>query len=107
VSQESIELFHRITEAANAPAMAEQALGPLLAPDYRIENIVTAVTDKTYYGVAGCLEWFDEMSEAFAAGARYEAEAIIADGEDFVVGRMAFVGTGARSAAHCACAGSP
>jgi hypothetical protein len=41
------------------------------------------------------VEWFNDMSEAFAEGARYELEKIIAERDDFVVGRMAFVGTGA------------
>jgi ketosteroid isomerase-like protein len=99
VSQQNVDLFCRITEAANIPEEAESLLAPLLAPEYRIENIVTAVTDKTYYGTAGSLEWFDDLSEAFAAGARYELEKIIAEGDDFVVGRVAFVGTGARSGA--------
>jgi hypothetical protein len=53
------------------------------------------VTDKTYYGPAGCLEWLDDMSEAFSEGARYEIEAIIADSDDFVVSRIAFVRSGA------------
>jgi ketosteroid isomerase-like protein len=39
------------------------------------------------------------MSDAFAEGARHEVEAIVAHGDDFVVGRMAFLGTGARSGA--------
>lgn len=88
-----------MTALANVNPPEPSLFEPLLTPDYRIENIVTAVTDKTYYGASGCLEWLGDMSEAFAAGARYEMEAIIADGDDFVVTRMAFVGTGARSGA--------
>jgi hypothetical protein len=49
-----------MTEVANVPEQAESLLAPLLAPEYRIENIVTAVTDKTYYGAAGCVEWFTD-----------------------------------------------
>jgi ketosteroid isomerase-like protein len=99
MSQENVELVRRMTEAANDPHASESLFAPLLAPGYRIENIVTAVTDKTYYGAAGCLQWFRDMSEAFAEGARYEIEAIIADTDEFVVSRMAFVGRGARSGA--------
>ena len=39
------------------------------------------------------------MADAFASGVRWEMEAVIADAHDFVVSRMAFVGTGARSGA--------
>ena len=100
-----MELFRRLAEVANVPEDtnvpedAESLLAPLLAPEYRIEAVVTAVTDKTYYGAAGCVEWFNDLSDAFAEGARPEVEAIIADGDDFVVGRMAFFGAGARSGA--------
>ena len=102
MSQENVELFRRLTavaEVANVPEEAESLLTPLLAPEYRVEAVVTAVTDKTYYGTAGCVEWFNDLSDAFAEGVRYEVEAIIAHGDDFVVGRVAFVGTGARSGA--------
>jgi SnoaL-like protein len=99
MSRENVQLVRRMTEVANAPHTSESLFAPLLAPRYRIENTVTAVTDKTYYGAAGCVQWLDDMSEAFSEGARYEIEAIIADAEDFVVSRMAFVGSGARSGA--------
>jgi hypothetical protein len=89
-----------LTEATNISRGADESVvAPLVAPEFRGENIVTAVTDKTYCGVAGCLEWFNDMSDAFAEGARLEIEAIIADTDDFAVARLAFVGTGARSGA--------
>jgi ketosteroid isomerase-like protein len=95
MSHENVEIFRRTVEAINARDVSEA----LMAPDFRIENVVTAVTDKTYYGAAGTLEWLNDMSDAFGEGARYEVEEIIADGEDFVVGRVVFVGSGARSGA--------
>jgi ketosteroid isomerase-like protein len=72
----------------------------IIAPSFRIENVVTAVTDKTYRGAAGCIEWWRDLSDTFAAGAQYEVEAIIAETDDLVVGRMAIAGTGARSGAR-------
>jgi ketosteroid isomerase-like protein len=99
VSQENVELVRRMLAATDTDDVAKH-LAPLLAPDYRIENIVTAVTDKTYHGVPGCLEWMRDMSDAFAPGARYELEAVIADTDELVVTRMAFVGTGAHSGAE-------
>jgi len=98
VSDQNVHLFRRMVDAVTARD-PETQLAPLLAPDYHIDNIVTAVTDKTYNGVPGCLEWLQDMSEAFAPGARYEMEALVADTEEFVVTRMAFVGVGARSGA--------
>jgi hypothetical protein len=100
VSQENVELFRRIIDAANLPpGEVETVLTPLLVPGLRMENATTAVTDKTYYGVAGCLEWRADLAEGFAPGARHEVEEIIADTDDFVVGRQASIGTGARSGA--------
>jgi hypothetical protein len=96
VSRENVELMQRITEAVNAPDPGP-LLAPLLAPGYYIENIVTAVTDKTYYGVAGCLEWWEDTVEAFAPRPRYELEEVIAQNDDLVVARLAFIGKGAQS----------
>jgi hypothetical protein len=96
MSEENVDLYRQFGEALNSREGVPEAF---LAPEFRIENIVTAVTDKTYYGAAGCREWYDDTSDAFAEGARCEIEAIIADRDDFVVARLAFVGTGARSGA--------
>ena len=98
MSQEAVELFRRLMETVNVPE-PEAVIAPLVAPNFRIENTATAVTDKTYHGVAGCLEWRNDLPEGFAEGVRFEVEAIITDGDDFVVGRVALVGTGARSGA--------
>jgi ketosteroid isomerase-like protein len=100
VSEENVEIFRRMTEAAHVPEPNEATIAPFIAPDYRIENVVTAVSDKTYHGAAGCLEWWRDLSDTFAAGARYELEAIIAETDDLVVGRMAIAGSGARSGAR-------
>ena len=99
MSQENVEAFRRMTEVLNASPTDPSMIEPSLDSEYRIDNIVTAVTDKTYYGAAGIVEWFSDMADAFALGPRWEMEAVIADAYDFVVARMAFVGTGARSSA--------
>jgi ketosteroid isomerase-like protein len=99
VSEENVELIRRVTQIFNVARGDESSLVPLLAPGFRIDNIVTAVTDKTYVGAAGYIEWYDEIADAFAEGMRFEIEAIIADRDDFVVARLAFVGTGVRSGA--------
>jgi ketosteroid isomerase-like protein len=103
VLQENVETarnaMERFIATVNVAHGDESLLAPMLAPGFRIDNIVTAVTDKTYLGAAGCIEWYDDTADAFAEGVRCEIEAIIADRDDFVVARLAFVGTGARSGA--------
>jgi hypothetical protein len=96
VSQENVEIYRRIVEAFNTSDGVPDAL---LAPDFRIENIVTAVTDKTYYGVAGCAEWLNDLTEAYGEEPRFEIEKIVAERDDFVIARVALAGTGARSGA--------
>jgi ketosteroid isomerase-like protein len=63
------------------------------------ENTSTAVTDKTYRGAEGVREWIADFFEAFDQDVRYEIEEIVADGDDFVVSVVRFVGRGARSGA--------
>jgi hypothetical protein len=100
MSQENVELFLRIIDAANLPTdEIAGVLAPLLVPGLRMDNATTAVTDRTYYGVEGCLEWRADLAEGFAPGVRFEVEEILADAEDFVVGRQVLVGTGASSGA--------
>jgi hypothetical protein len=100
MSRENVELFRRIIDAANLPeSEIEGVLEPLLVPDVRMENATTAVTDKTYFGLAGCLEWRADLAEGFAPGMRFETEEILAESEDFVIGRQALIGTGAISGA--------
>jgi ketosteroid isomerase-like protein len=99
VSEENLELIRRVTQIFNVAQRDESSLAPLLTPGFRIDNIVTAVTDKTYLGAAGYIEWWGEMADAFAEGMRFEIEAIIADRDDFVVARLAVAGTGVRSGA--------
>lgn len=95
MSQENVEIYRRITAAFDAREVPEA----LLAPEFRMENIVTAVSDKTYWGVAGVREWISEAFDVLAEGTRLVVEEIIADGDEFVVGRVALVGSGTHSGA--------
>jgi ketosteroid isomerase-like protein len=95
VSQETVDLACRCGEAINAGEVPEG----LLAPDFVMVNASTAVTDKTYYGPSGVLEWTRDIFEAFDAQARFEIERVLADGENFVVTMNRIAGTGARSGA--------
>ena|SRR5664280_2676161 len=87
MSQENIELFERANAAMNPGEFSDELAAEFLAPGYRIENVATALSDKTYYGVDGVREWIADTFEGLDANSRYETEEIIADGDDFVVGQ--------------------
>jgi ketosteroid isomerase-like protein len=95
MSQENIELYRRLHEALNE----REAPEALIAEDFLMENISTAVTGRTYFGAAGWRAGRSDLFEVFDEGASFVVEEIIADGDDFVVGRVALVGTGALSGA--------
>lgn len=65
--------------------------------DCRIETPPIAAFDKTYVGRAGVREWYGDFFDVFAEGARYRVEEILANGDSFVVARVAIVGHGAGS----------
>ena len=94
MSQENVEVAMRFAEALDAREVPET----LLAPGFRMENIVTAISDKTYHGAPGIREWFGDSFDG-VEGARFQLGHVIADGDDFVVGRTAISGVGARSGA--------
>jgi ketosteroid isomerase-like protein len=99
MSQENVEIAKRGVTALNMRVIPDELGEELLAPDYRIENVSTAVTDRTYYGINGVREWLADFFEALDETATYETEEILADGEDFVVARVRIVGHGAHSGA--------
>jgi ketosteroid isomerase-like protein len=86
-------------DVANHPQPDESRLTPFITEDFHTENVVTAVTDKTYHGAAGCLVWLRDITDAFAEGWRFDFERVIADGHSFVGALLAFIATGATSGA--------
>jgi ketosteroid isomerase-like protein len=95
MSQENVDLVYQYGAALNTREIPEG----LLAPDFVMVNATTAVTDKTYHGAAGVLEWTNDLFEAFDAGARLEIRRVVADDDDFVVATVRLSGTGAGSGA--------
>ena len=95
MSQENVDLAYRYGTALNTREVPEG----LLAPGFVMVNASTAVTDKTYYGASGVVEWTSDMFEAFDAQARFEIEEVLADGEDFVVTMNQIAGSGSHSGA--------
>jgi ketosteroid isomerase-like protein len=95
MSQENVDLAYRFGAALNARQIPEG----LLAADFVMENVATAVTDRTYHGAAGVLEWARDMFEAFDADAGFEIKRVVAHDDDFVVVTARMHGTGAASGA--------
>jgi ketosteroid isomerase-like protein len=92
MSQENIDLMYRLAEVLNAREVPE-----FIAPDYRLENATTAVTDRTYVGAEGWREWMRDLFGAFAEGARFQIDEVVADGDDCAVVITSLVGRGAVS----------
>jgi ketosteroid isomerase-like protein len=98
MARENLDVFMEGADAINARHISDDAAERLLAPGFRMENLATALTEKTYHGAAGAREWMRDTFEVVDESARYEVEEILADGKDFVVARVGIVGHGARSA---------
>jgi len=92
MSEQNVDLYRRGVEAINARQVPD-----VLAPGFHMENIVTAVTDKTYHGARGFREWISDTFDGLDEAARYEIEEIIAEDDNFVVARVGIVGHGVRS----------
>jgi ketosteroid isomerase-like protein len=97
VSQETLDAYMEAAEAINARHVSDDAAERLLAPGFRMENLSTALTEKTYHGAAGVREWIRDTFEVVDESSRYEVETVIANSEDFVVARVGIVGHGALS----------
>ncbi len=87
----------QLHERAVAAVVARRVPTEILAPGFRLENRVTAVTDYTYHGATGWGEWMSDLFEMFADRARYGVEELIAAGDDFVAAMFCVQGVGARS----------
>jgi ketosteroid isomerase-like protein len=92
MSRENVDLVHRAVGALNAGDVPET-----IAPDCRLENVNTAVSDKTYLGVEGWREWRRDLFGAFAEGARLQIDEVVADGDAYVVVITSLIGRGATS----------
>ena len=102
MSEESTtpDLVELVREAAQAMNRGDLDLAiSFWNADCRVENAATAVTDNRCVGWAGLRKWYSDIFDAFAEGARFEVEEILAITENFVVARVAIVGQGVRSGA--------
>ena len=95
MSRMNVALAYRYGAALNERSIPDG----LLAPGFQMVNAATAVTDKTYAGADGVLEWTVDIFGAFDPQARFEIEQVVAEGEDFVVTMNRIDGKGASSGA--------
>jgi hypothetical protein len=101
MSEENVEIVRKAIEAVSAREVPED----LIAPDARIQNVATAVSDNLYVGHDGVREWQEDFFGVMDEGARLEVEEVIAVGEDCVVVMLRLAGHGAQSGAPLSCAG--
>jgi ketosteroid isomerase-like protein len=94
MSEENVELLHRLVDAVNADTLPRD----LLTPDFEVRNATTAVTDATYHGYEGALQWRSDMFDVVEEG-RYQVDEILATGSDYVVIANRIVGRGRLSGA--------
>lgn len=62
MSQRNIELHNRGVAALNAGELPDELFEELCAPEFRMENTSTAVTDKSYDGAEGVREWITALN---------------------------------------------
>ena len=93
MSDENVEIVRRLADAINSGTVPRE----LLTEDFELRNATTAITDATYFGYEGALEWrrdlFDVVEEA-----RLGID-ILATGPDYVVAGISLTGRGASSGA--------
>ena len=94
MSDDKVETVRRLNDAINSGTVPRE----LLTEDFELRNATTAVTDATYFGYEGGLQWrrdlFDVVDEA-----RLEIDEILATGPDYVVVANRLIGRGSSSGA--------
>src|SRR6476620_11299798 len=93
MSQENVELVYRYGEALNARSVPDG----LLAPGFVMVNAETAVTDGTFEGASGVIEWTRDILDFLEETEPFFIERIEAHQDDFVVARVGIEGTGEQS----------
>jgi hypothetical protein len=89
----NLEVHRLVVDSINARKVPEE----LLAPGFRMESHVSAVTDYEYYGAQGLRDWMNDVFEVFAEGSEYSVEEIITVGDDHVAATFCLSGNGGRS----------
>ena len=93
MSKENVELAYRYGDALNAREVPDG----LLAPGFVMVNADTAVTDGTFHGGEGVIEWTRDILDLVEEGSPFFIEEIVAHQDDFVVATVGVEGTAQRS----------
>src|SRR5690348_16187002 len=93
MSQENIDLVYRYGDALNAREVPDG----LLAPGFVMVNVVTAVTDGSFHGAAGVIDWTRDILDVVEEERPFFVERILADEDDFVVATVGIQGTAEQS----------
>ena len=94
MSRENLEIVRRLVDAINAGAIPRD----LFTRDFEIRNAVTAVTDATYIGHDGALQWRRDLFDG-VDDARFVLDEVLATEADYVVIANSLVGHGSSSGA--------
>lgn len=94
MSEENIALLNRLVDGINGNSVPRE----LLTDDFELKNATTAVTDATYHGYDGALQWRSDLFDVVEKG-RYEVDEILATGPDWVAFANRIVGRGRLSGA--------
>jgi hypothetical protein len=93
MSQENVELVYRYGDALNA----RQVPDGLLAPGFVMVNADTAVTDGSFEGAAGVIEWTHDILGLVEEERPFAIERIEVHQDDFVVATVGITGTSVRA----------
>jgi ketosteroid isomerase-like protein len=93
-SQANVEVLMRLVDAINAGPIPRE----LIAPDFELTNVTTAVADASYSGYEGGLQWRRDIFDVFDEP-RFEVLEILAEGPEHVVASNRLVGRGSSSGA--------
>jgi ketosteroid isomerase-like protein len=94
MSETGLDIAWRFEAAVNSRRVPDG----LVAEDCIIENLPTALTEKTYVGPEGASEWMRDMFEGFDEDAVFEQEIVRAE-DDHVIGLLSIKGRGSASGA--------
>ena len=93
MSQENVELAYRYGDALNAREVPDG----LLAPGFVMVNADTAVTDGTFHGAEGVIQWTRDILDFVEEKSPFFIEKIVAHQDDFVVATVGIEGTAEQS----------
>jgi hypothetical protein len=93
LSPQNADLVYRYGAALNARAVPDG----LLAPGFVMENAVTAVTDGSFRGAEGVIDWTRDILDLVEEEKPFFVERIEVDEQDFVVATVGIEGTARQS----------